>query len=57
MPDHYMGGVTMARGCARQCTVPQERRLAQGMAEAQQPEMNLEGLRVEGIPMYSERRP
>ncbi|MFC9165058.1 hypothetical protein ACFTZ8_30145 [Streptomyces fungicidicus] len=41
MPDHHMGGATRARGCARQCTVPQERRLAQGMAEAQQPELNL----------------
>ncbi|MFF7793470.1 DUF305 domain-containing protein [Streptomyces sp. NPDC007991] len=41
LTDHHMGGVTMARGCAQQCTVPQERQLAQGMVEAQQSEMTL----------------
>ncbi|MFC7842785.1 DUF305 domain-containing protein [Streptomyces sp. NPDC057382] len=41
LTDHHMGGVTMARGCAQQCTVPQERQLAQGMVEAQQSEMKL----------------
>ncbi|SOD89714.1 DUF305 domain-containing protein [Streptomyces sp. Ag109_G2-15] len=38
---HHMGGVDMARACARQCTVPQERKLAQGMVDAQQSEMEL----------------
>ncbi|MEU9060361.1 DUF305 domain-containing protein [Streptomyces sp. NPDC048430] len=41
MTDHHKGGVAMARGCAEQCTVPVEKRLAQGMAEAQQSELDL----------------
>ncbi|WP_328747224.1 DUF305 domain-containing protein [Streptomyces sp. NBC_00285] len=41
LTDHHMGGITMARACADQCTVPQERKLAQGMVEAQQSEMQL----------------
>lgn len=41
LTDHHMGGITMARSCADQCTVPQERKLAQGMVEAQQSEMRL----------------
>ncbi|MEU0680176.1 MULTISPECIES: DUF305 domain-containing protein [Streptomyces] len=41
LTDHHMGGVTMARACARQCEVPQERKLAQGMVDAQQSEMQL----------------
>ncbi len=41
MTDHHMGGVTMARACAEQCEVPQERQLAQGMVDAQQSEMEL----------------
>jgi uncharacterized protein (DUF305 family) len=41
MTDHHMGGVDMARGCAKQCEVPQERKLAQGMVDAQQSEMDL----------------
>ena len=41
LTDHHMGGVTMARACAEQCTVPQEQKLAQGMVEAQQSEMQL----------------
>ncbi|ELS56453.1 DUF305 domain-containing protein [Streptomyces viridochromogenes] len=41
MTDHHMGGVTMARGCAEQCEVSQERQLAQGMVQAQQSEMQL----------------
>ncbi|MBC9723915.1 DUF305 domain-containing protein [Streptomyces sp. TRM68367] len=41
LTDHHMGGVTMARACAEQCEVPQERRLAQGMVDAQQSEMTL----------------
>ncbi|MFD6275688.1 DUF305 domain-containing protein [Streptomyces sp. NPDC060209] len=41
MTDHHKGGVAMARGCAEQCTVPVEKRLAQGMVEAQQSELDL----------------
>ncbi|MFJ4836969.1 DUF305 domain-containing protein [Streptomyces sp. NPDC088746] len=41
MTDHHKGGVAMARGCAERCTVPVERRLAQGMVEAQQSELDL----------------
>ncbi|GKQ36026.1 DUF305 domain-containing protein [Streptomyces sp. A012304] len=41
MTDHHMGGVTMARACAKQCEVPQERLLAQGMVQGQQSEMEL----------------
>ncbi|MGW1814608.1 DUF305 domain-containing protein [Streptomyces sp. NPDC002125] len=41
MTDHHKGGVTMARACASRCTVPVEKRLAQGMVEAQQSELDL----------------
>ncbi|MFC8227221.1 DUF305 domain-containing protein [Streptomyces sp. NPDC057287] len=41
MTDHHKAGVDMARGCARECTVPAEKRLAQGMVEAQQSELDL----------------
>ncbi|WP_329295863.1 DUF305 domain-containing protein [Streptomyces pseudovenezuelae] len=41
MYDHHMGGVGMARACAQQCEVPLEKKFAQGMAEAQQSEMQL----------------
>ncbi|MCX5196951.1 DUF305 domain-containing protein [Streptomyces sp. NBC_00249] len=41
MTDHHKGGVAMAEACARQCRVPAERALAQGMAEAQQSELTL----------------
>ncbi|MEU0298524.1 DUF305 domain-containing protein [Streptomyces sp. NPDC006175] len=41
MTDHHKGGVAMARGCAEQCTVPVEKRLAQGMVEAQRSELDL----------------
>jgi uncharacterized protein (DUF305 family) len=41
MYDHHIGGIGMARTCAQQCSVPQERKLAQGMVDAQQSEMNL----------------
>ncbi|MEU2676946.1 DUF305 domain-containing protein [Streptomyces sp. NPDC007107] len=41
MTDHHKGGVAMARGCAERCTVPVEKRLAQGMVEAQQSELDL----------------
>ncbi|MGI5194296.1 DUF305 domain-containing protein [Streptomyces sp. CA-288835] len=41
LTDHHRGGVTMARACAEQCEVSQERQLAQGMVEGQQSEMRL----------------
>ncbi|MFD9878925.1 DUF305 domain-containing protein [[Kitasatospora] papulosa] len=41
MTDHHEGGVAMARGCAERCAVPVEKRLAQGMVEAQQSELGL----------------
>ncbi|MGW0789662.1 DUF305 domain-containing protein [Streptomyces sp. NPDC002911] len=41
MTDHHEGGVAMARGCAEQCTVPVEKRLAMGMVAAQQSELDL----------------
>lgn len=41
MTAHHMGGIDMARACAQQCTVPQERKLAQGMVDAQQSEMKV----------------
>ncbi|MEU6015526.1 DUF305 domain-containing protein [Streptomyces sp. NPDC047515] len=40
MTDHHKGGIDMARGCARLCTVKVEKRLAQGMADAQQSELD-----------------
>ncbi|MEU2842761.1 DUF305 domain-containing protein [Streptomyces sp. NPDC007076] len=40
MTDHHKGGIDMARGCARLCTVGAERRLARGMVEAQQSELD-----------------
>ncbi|MGW3090559.1 DUF305 domain-containing protein [Streptomyces sp. NPDC001108] len=40
MTDHHRGGVDMARGCAELCAVPAERRLARGMVEAQQSELD-----------------
>ncbi|MEW2260901.1 DUF305 domain-containing protein [Streptomyces sp. NPDC047869] len=41
MTDHHKGGVHMARGCAAKCAVGVEKRLAQGMVEAQQSEIEL----------------
>jgi uncharacterized protein (DUF305 family) len=41
MTDHHKGGIDMARGCARLCTVKVEKRLAQGMVEAQQSELDM----------------
>ncbi|MBV7668352.1 DUF305 domain-containing protein [Streptomyces halstedii] len=41
MTDHHKGGVTMAEGCAELCAVPAEKRLAQGMVEAQRSELDL----------------
>ncbi|MDK0519135.1 DUF305 domain-containing protein [Streptomyces sp. ML-6] len=40
MTDHHKGGVDMARGCARLCTVKAEKRLARGMVAAQQSELD-----------------
>lgn len=41
MTAHHQGGVHMAQGCADKCTVGVEKRLAQGMVEAQKSEMQL----------------
>ncbi|MER6101134.1 DUF305 domain-containing protein [Streptomyces sp. NPDC001832] len=41
MTEHHRGGIDMARGCARLCTVKVEKRLAQGMVEAQQSELDM----------------
>ncbi|MEU5099894.1 DUF305 domain-containing protein [Streptomyces sp. NPDC020996] len=41
MTDHHKGGVHMAEGCAAKCTVGVEKRLAQGMVEAQESEIAL----------------
>jgi uncharacterized protein (DUF305 family) len=41
MTDHHKGGVHMAEGCVEKCTVGVEKRLAQGMVEAQQSEIGL----------------
>ncbi|MER5364329.1 DUF305 domain-containing protein [Streptomyces sp. NPDC002722] len=40
MTEHHKGGIDMARGCARLCTVKAEKRLARGMVEAQQSELD-----------------
>lgn len=40
MTDHHKGGIAMARGCVRLCTVKAEKRLAQGMVDAQQSELD-----------------
>ncbi|WNM34682.1 DUF305 domain-containing protein [Streptomyces sp. Li-HN-5-11] len=41
MTDHHKGGIHMAEGCVAKCTVGVEKRLAQGMADAQQSEIQL----------------
>ncbi|WP_432055816.1 DUF305 domain-containing protein [Streptomyces sp. bgisy022] len=41
MTDHHEGGVHMAEGCVARCTVAVEKRLARGMVEAQQSEIDL----------------
>jgi uncharacterized protein (DUF305 family) len=41
MTDHHQGGVHMAQGCVDKCTVGVEKRLAQGMVDAQQSEIGL----------------
>ncbi|WP_405712042.1 MULTISPECIES: DUF305 domain-containing protein [unclassified Streptomyces] len=40
MTEHHRGGIDMARGCARLCTVKAEKRLARGMVEAQRSELD-----------------
>ncbi|MYX98061.1 DUF305 domain-containing protein [Streptomyces sp. SID486] len=41
MTAHHQGGVHMAEGCAAKCTVDVEKRLAQGMVDAQRSEIEL----------------
>ncbi|MEV1068160.1 DUF305 domain-containing protein [Streptomyces sp. NPDC050263] len=41
MTAHHKGGIHMAEGCVQKCTVGVEKRLAQGMVEAQQSEIDL----------------
>ncbi|MFJ7148024.1 DUF305 domain-containing protein [Streptomyces sp. NPDC100445] len=41
MTEHHKGGVHMAEGCVARCTVGVEKRLARGMVEAQQSEIQL----------------
>ncbi|WP_225827854.1 DUF305 domain-containing protein [Streptomyces naphthomycinicus] len=41
MTDHHKGGIHMAEGCVSKCTVDVEKRLAQGMVDAQQSEIEL----------------
>lgn len=41
MTDHHKGGIHMAEGCADKCAVGVEKRLAQGMVDAQQSEIGL----------------
>jgi uncharacterized protein (DUF305 family) len=41
MTDHHKGGVHMAEGCVDKCTVGVEKRLAQGMVDSQQSEIEL----------------
>ncbi|MFC7467795.1 DUF305 domain-containing protein [Actinomadura keratinilytica] len=51
MTDHHKGGIHMAEGCVSACAVPAEKRLAQGMVDAQQSEIDLmaELLRKRGV--------
>ncbi|MEU8969468.1 DUF305 domain-containing protein [Streptomyces monashensis] len=41
MTDHHKGGIHMAEGCVARCTVGVEKRLAQGMVDAQQSELEV----------------
>ncbi|AEY89006.1 DUF305 domain-containing protein [Streptomyces olivaceoviridis] len=41
MTAHHKGGIHMAEGCVAKCTVGVEKRLAQGMVDAQQSEIEL----------------
>lgn len=41
MTEHHKGGIHMAEGCANKCAVGVEKRLAQGMVNGQQSEIEL----------------
>ena len=41
MTDHHKGGIHMAQSCVDKCSVGVEKRLAQGMVDAQQSEIEL----------------
>ncbi|MGW2812131.1 DUF305 domain-containing protein [Streptomyces sp. NPDC001415] len=41
MTEHHKGGIHMAQGCVERCTVGPEKRLAQGMVDAQRSEIDL----------------
>ncbi|MEU3845207.1 DUF305 domain-containing protein [Streptomyces sp. NPDC028635] len=41
MTNHHKGGIHMAEGCVRRCTVEVEKRLARGMVEGQQSELRV----------------
>ncbi|MEU9662345.1 DUF305 domain-containing protein [Streptomyces chartreusis] len=41
MTEHHKGGIHMAEGCVDKCTVAVEKRLAQGMVDGQQSEIEL----------------
>ncbi|MER6027883.1 DUF305 domain-containing protein [Streptomyces sp. NPDC001851] len=41
MTDHHKGGIHMAEGCVAKCAVGVEKRLAQGMVDAQQSELQV----------------
>ncbi|MFJ6896271.1 DUF305 domain-containing protein [Streptomyces hokutonensis] len=41
MTDHHKGGIHMAEGCVEKCRVGVEKRLAQGIVDAQQSEIQL----------------
>ncbi|MFI1535719.1 DUF305 domain-containing protein [Streptomyces anandii] len=41
MTAHHKGGIHMAEGCVAKCTVGVEKRLAQGMVDAQQSEIGM----------------
>ncbi|MGW0630796.1 DUF305 domain-containing protein [Streptomyces sp. NPDC001984] len=41
MTDHHKGGIHMAEGCVAKCSVGVEKKLAQGMVDAQQSEIRL----------------
>lgn len=41
MTAHHRGGIHMAEGCVARCTVGVEKRLAQGMVDAQQSEITM----------------
>jgi uncharacterized protein (DUF305 family) len=51
MTEHHQGGIHMAQGCVRRCTVGAERRLARTMVEGQQSELRLmsDMLRERGV--------